>query len=77
LSGFGLEMNAFTEAYADTTKPCLILMDEFAKATNSEEAAALLSAINEDFCANDKVIAFMATHFSRLAPQKNAAGQPK
>jgi DNA mismatch repair ATPase MutS len=73
LSGFGLEMNAFTAAYADTDRPCLILMDEFAKTTNSDEAAAILSAINEDFCANDKVIAFMATHFSRLAPQKNAA----
>lgn len=73
LSGFGLETSAFTAAYAEMDRPCLVLMDEFAKTTNSDEAAALLSAITEDFCANDKVIAFLATHFSRLAPQKNSA----
>jgi len=73
LSSFGLEMNAFANAYADTGRPCLILMDEFAKTTNSDEAAAMLSAISEDFCENEKVLAFVATHFSRLAQQKNAA----
>ncbi len=73
LSSFGLEMNAFARAYADTGRHCLVLMDEFAKTTNSDEAAALLSAISEDFCGNEKVLAFISTHFSRLSPQKNAA----
>ena len=73
LSSFGLEMNAFAHAYADTGRPCLILMDEFARTTNSDEATALLSAVNEDFCGNESILAFIATHFSRLAPQKNAA----
>ncbi|MFA6434155.1 MAG: hypothetical protein WCW52_05615 [Elusimicrobiales bacterium] len=73
LSSFGLEMNAFVRAYADTGKPCLIFMDEFAKTTNSDEAAALLSAISEDFCGNEQVLAFIATHFARLAPRRNAA----
>jgi DNA mismatch repair ATPase MutS len=73
LSSFGLEMSAFVRAYADTGRPCLVLMDEFAKTTNSDEAAAILSAISGDFCENEKVTAFIATHFSRLEPQKNAA----
>ena len=73
LSSFGLEMNAFARAYSDAGRPCLVLMDEFARTTNSDEAAALLSAISEDFCGNDRILAFIATHFSRLTPQKNSA----
>ena len=72
LSSFGLEMNAFSQAYSDTGRHCLVLMDEFAKTTNSDEAAAIISAISEDFCGNEKVLAFIATHFSRLTPQKNS-----
>lgn len=74
LSGFGLEMNDFVAAHARLkTGSLLLLMDEFARTTNSEEAAALLSAILEDLGGRPKAAAFLATHFSGLRAGRTAA----
>ncbi|MDA8243146.1 MAG: hypothetical protein M0025_03385 [Elusimicrobia bacterium] len=74
LSSFGLEMNDFAEAHAglkDGTK--LLLLDEFARTTNSEEAAALLSAILQDLGGRPSAFTFLATHFSGLEAGEGAA----
>jgi len=74
LSGFGLEMNDFVTAHARLKQgSLLLLMDEFARTTNSEEAAALLSAILEDLGGQASATAFLATHFSGLKAGKAAA----
>ena len=74
LSGFGLEMNDFAATHARLkSSNLLILMDEFARTTNSEEAAALLSAILEDLGAKNGAVAFLATHFSGLRAGAGAA----
>lgn len=74
LSSFGLEMNDFAAAHARLKgENLLLVMDEFARTTNSEEAAALLSAILEDLAAKDSAAAFLATHFSGLAAGGAAA----
>lgn len=67
LSSFGLEMNDFASAHERMKSGnILVFMDEFARTTNSEEAAALLSAILEDLEARPAAFAFLATHFSGL-----------
>ncbi len=67
LSSFGLEMNDFAEAHAGLKAgSALLLMDEFARTTNSEEAAALLNAMLGDLAARDNACAFLATHFSGI-----------
>ena len=67
LSSFGLEMNDFASAHERLKSGNMLLfMDEFARTTNSEEAAALLSAILEDLEARPSAFAFLATHFSGL-----------
>jgi DNA mismatch repair ATPase MutS len=67
LSSFGLEMNEFAAAHERLKGANLLLvMDEFARTTNSEEAAALLSAILGDLGARDSAFAFLATHFSGI-----------
>ncbi|OGR52325.1 MAG: hypothetical protein A2049_01300 [Elusimicrobia bacterium GWA2_62_23] len=67
LSSFGLEMNDFAQAHAALRNgPLLLVMDEFARTTNSEEAAALLSAILADLGEKEPAFAFLATHFSGL-----------
>jgi hypothetical protein len=74
LSSFGLEMNDFAAAHERLKGANLLLMmDEFARTTNSEEAAALLSAILEDLGAKNSAFAFLATHFSGLKAGKTAA----
>ena len=74
LSSFGLEMNDFAAAHARLKEAnTLLVMDEFARTTNSEEAAALLSAILGDLCAQASACAFLATHFSGLRAGKGAA----
>ncbi|MFA5161341.1 MAG: hypothetical protein WC421_03760 [Elusimicrobiales bacterium] len=66
LSSFGLELHGFMSAWKDADRGCFILMDEFARATNSREGGALLSAIISAFCAKQGVYAFVSTHFSGL-----------
>jgi DNA mismatch repair ATPase MutS len=74
LSSFGLEMNDFVTAHARLKEgSLLLLMDEFARTTNSEEAAALLGAMLEDLGAGAAATAFLATHFSGLKTGKTAA----
>lgn len=74
LSSFGLEMNDFAAAHARLKgERLLLVMDEFARTTNSEEAVALLSAILEDLGDRPSACALLATHFSGLAAGKNAA----
>lgn len=74
LSSFGLEMNDFAEAHARLKgENLLLVMDEFARTTNSEEAVALLGAILEDLAAKPAACAFLATHFSGLRPGGAAA----
>ena len=74
LSGFGLEMNDFVAAHGRLKDGSLLLiMDEFARTTNSEEAAALLSAILEDLGGKTTAVAFLATHFSGLKAGRTAA----
>ena len=74
LSSFGLEMHDFADAHARLkNKSLMLFMDEFARTTNSEEAAALLSAILEDLGGKKNAYAFLATHFSGLKAGKEAA----
>ncbi len=74
LSSFGLEMNDFAAAHERLkSSNTLLLMDEFARTTNSEEAAALLSAILSDLGEKGSAVAFLATHFSGLEAGKGAA----
>jgi len=74
LSSFGLEMNDFAVTHEKLKNSrILVLMDEFARTTNSEEAAALLSAILEDLGARNGAFSFLATHFSGLRAGKGAA----
>ena len=74
LSGFGLEMNEFSAAYYGLRNgSTLLLMDEFARTTNSQEAAALLSAILSDLETRPGAAAFLATHFSGLRTGKGSA----
>ncbi|HNW45437.1 MAG TPA: hypothetical protein PKI19_13115 [Elusimicrobiales bacterium] len=74
LSGFGLEMNDFAGTHGRLkSNNVLILMDEFARTTNSEEATALLSAILEDLGEKKRAFSFLATHFSGLRAGKDSA----
>lgn len=74
LSSFGLEMNDFAEAHARLKgENLLLVMDEFARTTNSEEAAALLGAILQDLGAKTPAVTFLATHFSGLKAGKGSA----
>jgi DNA mismatch repair ATPase MutS len=72
LSGFGLEMNDFVAALRVLTdKTALVLMDEFARTTNSSEATALLSAVALDLAGRKNALTFIATHFSGLSSKAN------
>jgi DNA mismatch repair ATPase MutS len=74
LSSFGLEMNDFAVAHENLKNAnTLLVMDEFARTTNSEEAAALLSAILSDLGEKSSAFAFLATHFSGLKAGKGSA----
>jgi len=74
LSSFGLEMNDFALTHGRLkNNNLLILMDEFARTTNSQEATALLSAIIEDLGKKNGAFSFLATHFSGLRSGKSAA----
>ncbi|MDD2772117.1 MAG: hypothetical protein PHP45_00300 [Elusimicrobiales bacterium] len=73
LSSFGLELYSFMRAWKDAGKNCLLLLDEFARATNSTEAAALLGAVIESFCARGGIYACISTHFAGLKMPKSAA----
>lgn len=63
LSGFGFEIRSFVEAAGDFGAPTLVLFDEFARTTNSQEAEAILSAVVEWVAARPGVAALFSTHF--------------
>ncbi|MBI1753080.1 MAG: hypothetical protein HY014_01310 [Acidobacteria bacterium] len=63
LSGFGFEIRSFVEAAGDFGAPTLVLFDEFARTTNSQEAEAILSAVVEWVAARPGVVALFSTHF--------------
>ena len=73
LSGFGREVSAFNEAYPACFKTTLLLMDEFARTTNSVEARALLSAITGTLAERQGVLTLLATHFADIARHGQAA----
>ena len=73
LSSFGLEIYEFMKAYGHLKGKTLFIIDEFAKATNSREAIALLSAILKTFSENSDIYMFLSTHFLELPKLKNTS----
>lgn len=67
LSGFGREIQRFTEAWKDVDGETLALFDEFARTTQSREAEAILSAVLEALVRKPGVLALFATHFRGVA----------
>lgn len=67
LSGFGREIQRFTEAWTDFGEPTLALFDEFARTTQSREAEAILSAVLEALAGNASVVSLFSTHFRGVA----------
>lgn len=63
LSGFGAEVCEFSRVWEYASKPMLLLIDEFARTTNSIEAVALLGALLEAFSENSEVVSIVSTHF--------------
>lgn len=66
LSSFGLEVFQLTNILDTLSEPVLVLIDEFARTTNSIEAEALTAALVETFTEKDTVSAFLSTHFTHL-----------
>lgn len=66
LSSFGIEVFKLTNVLDTLSEPVLIMIDEFARATNSIEAEALTSAILQTFSEKNTVNAFLSTHFTNL-----------
>ncbi len=73
LSGFGREISAFNSAYPETFKKTLLIMDEFARTTNSVEACALLSAVVQTLGSRRGLITLAATHFAGVARTPESA----
>jgi hypothetical protein len=74
LSSFGLELNAVLGLLRRSDARRLVLMDEFAKTTNSREGAALLSALLTAFWRRPACRALAATHLAGLTlPEGTAA----
>ncbi len=66
LSSFGKEVFQLSEILEKLDEPVLILIDEFARTTNSIEAEALTAALLETFSEKNTVNAFLSTHFTHL-----------
>lgn len=66
LSSFGLEINNFNQIEKNFHHINLLIMDEFARTTNSIEAKALLNAIVEYLSQNKNCYVFISTHFMDL-----------
>jgi len=67
LSGFGFEIRAFVEAWADANSGALVVFDEFARTTSSREAEAILSAAVEAFASLRGSLSLFSTHFIGVA----------
>jgi len=70
LSSFGFEINSLVGALKFSHKKCFFFLDEFAKATNSKEARALLNAIVKYFFEKN-LYSLISTHTGGL---KNSKG---
>jgi hypothetical protein len=73
LSGFGREIQRFTEAWRDFGGPTLALFDEFARTTQSREAEAILSSVLEALAPRTGVLALFSTHFRGVARVEGVA----
>lgn len=70
LSSFGFEIHNLSEALKNENNNSLMLIDEFAKTTNSLEAKAIIAAMLKSFSLNESITCFLSTHFMEL-PQFN------
>jgi DNA mismatch repair ATPase MutS len=66
LSSFGFEIHNLTKAINDFGTNTLLLIDEFAKTTNSTEAKAIIAAMLKSFSQKETVCSFLSTHFMEL-----------
>jgi DNA mismatch repair ATPase MutS len=69
LSGFGLEMQQLMSAWRHIDAEdgqTLLLMDEFARTTSSNEAEAILAAVLEAISQKSNTLALCSTHFHGL-----------
>ncbi|NEW79851.1 MAG: hypothetical protein GZ086_10600 [Gelidibacter sp.] len=66
LSSFGFEIYNLTNAIKDFETNTLLLIDEFAKTTNSIEAKAIIAAMLKSFSQKETVCSFVSTHFMEL-----------
>jgi DNA mismatch repair ATPase MutS len=66
LSSFGFEIHKLTNVLKQLEKPTFLLIDEFAKTTNSTEAKALISALLMSFSQKETLHCFLSTHFMEL-----------
>jgi len=66
LSSFGKEVFQLSHVLNTLDEQVLILIDEFARTTNSIEAEALTAALLETFSEKKTVNAFLSTHFTHL-----------
>ena len=73
LSSFGFEIHNLTEAIKGFDKKSLLLIDEFAKTTNSIEAKAIIAAMLKSFSQKKKVYSFLSTHFMELPEFENVS----
>jgi dsDNA-specific endonuclease/ATPase MutS2 len=74
LSGFGEEIHEFSSVWENAKKPALVLVDEFARTTNSVEASALLGAVLEMFAERRDLLGVVSTHFMELKVENTVCG---
>jgi hypothetical protein len=63
LSGFGVEISSFSRAWASSGRPHLLLIDEFARTTNSVEASALVGAVLRALSESSDKVGVVSSHF--------------
>jgi len=73
LSSFGFEIHNLTKAFKEFNKSSLLLIDEFAKTTNSIEAKAIIAAMLKSFSQKETVCSFLSTHFMELPEFENVS----
>lgn len=66
LSSFGFEIYNLSETLKEEKKKSLLLIDEFAKTTNSTEAKAIIAAMLKSFSQKETISCFLSTHFMEL-----------
>ena len=73
LSSFGFEIHNLSKAIKNFDNNTLLLIDEFAKTTNSIEAKAIIAAMLKSFSKKENVYTFLSTHFMELPEYKNVS----